>query len=133
MLSCNRVELIALKLWLHMWTSFITRAINVSHVTELLLLSTNWPMLLHTSVKKEQIATFIYHTIAHKCQQQICPSNVTFMSYIQIIWHSSLGKICQYICHIWTYWDQLCDQEHCTQMTKWHKGQVNAKPKGSIA
>ena len=73
---------------------------------------------MHTSVKKQQIATFIYHTIAMYVPER----NISLKFHIYatctticIIQCTSVGEVCQYMCHIWTYFHHSCDQEHYTQ------------------
>ena len=52
------------------------------------------------------------------CISIICisPSNVKYMSHVKITRFALVGEVCQYIYATSTYWLQLCDQEHCTQM-----------------
>ena len=63
------------------------------------------PTLLHTSIKINKLPPlFIYHKLKNMCQQQISPWNATWKPYAKITWCTSMGQVCQYMCHTWTHW-----------------------------
>ena len=77
--------------------------------------------MLNTHYCKHESKTancnFYLQTYCHMCQKPICSWNILYTIYEQISWHAWMGKVCQYIYHIWTHWHQPCDQSYCTQMT----------------
>ena len=46
------------------------------------------------------------------CQKLICSSNATFKLHMPVSSCAYLRQLCQYICLIWTHYNQQCDQKH---------------------
>ena len=65
------------------------------------------PTLLHISVQKKLQYLFIM-LFLYMWQQQINPSNTKCKQHVQITGCASMGKVCQYVCHMqslaWTIW-----------------------------
>ena len=62
--------------------------------------------------KHSKLQYLLHLLLPCMCQQQICLSNVTYISQIQTNLCAYIRQLCQYECLIWTHCNQQCDQEH---------------------
>ena len=71
----------------------------IAHIwlTALLLKSTYRPSITIHIGKKNEMQLQFTMSLPYTFQQQICPSNATYMSYAQITQYAVMGKVCQYI------------------------------------
>ena len=90
----------------------------VSHCTSIVVYLWTSHFCKHP-LKINKLQHTLTKLLQNMCQQEICPSNTTWMSHLQITWCASMWVICQYICHIRSYCDLNCGLKEGPQTDRW--------------